>query len=171
MFDGLRTWLTDPDVSKYLLPEEGEVLRDEVHKHWAAYLRPLLEGVAAVFFLVVWAFSPVAVSWLPFVLFAVLAVHGCWLALSENIDRFVITNRRVFRIWGLLSRDRAEMPIVRILDITVHRPLLGRLLGYGHFVFESAAQEQGLRVIKFVGNPDARDRQIQQLVQRGAINR
>lgn len=171
MLDGLRDWLTDPQIEKYLLLEEGEELRDEVRKHWAVYLRPLLEALVAMVFLFVWIFSPVQVSWVPFVLFVGFGVHACWLGLSDNIDRFVITNRRVFRIWGLLSRDRAEMPIVRILDITIHRPLLGRLLGYGHFVFESAAQEQGLREIKYVANPDARDREIQLLVQRGSINR
>jgi hypothetical protein len=31
---------------------------------------------------------------------------------------------------------------------------LGHWLGYGHFVFESAAQVQGLNVIRFVGKID-----------------
>jgi hypothetical protein len=30
----------------------------------------------------------------------------------------------------------------RILDVTLTKPLLGRILGYGHFVFESAAQDR-----------------------------
>ena len=47
------------------------------------------------------------------------------------------------------------MPITRILDITVVKPLTGRMLGYGHFIFESAAQAQGLRHIRYVGEPDA----------------
>ena len=40
------------------------------------------------------------------------------------------------------------------------------MLGYGHFVFESAAQEQGLRDIRYVGRPDERDLAIQRVVQR-----
>ena len=40
------------------------------------------------------------------------------------------------------------------------------MFGYGHFVFESAAQEQGLRDIRFVGYPDKRDLTIQRVVQR-----
>ena len=59
--------------------------------------------------------------------------------------------------------------MTRILDVTVTKPLIGRLLGYGHFVFESAAQEQGLRDIRFVGHPDQRDLSIQRVVQRSGL--
>ena len=77
----------------------------------------------------------------------------CGACLREHRDRFVITNMRVFRVHGVLSSNLATMPLSRILDITVKKPLQGRLLGYGHFVFESAAQEQGLRDIRYVGAP------------------
>ncbi|HWM73133.1 MAG TPA: hypothetical protein VNQ53_05300, partial [Nocardioides sp.] len=53
--------------------------------------------------------------------------------------------------------------------ITVEKPLIGRLLGYGHFVFESAAQAQGLRRIVYIPNPDERDLTIQRVVQRSGL--
>jgi hypothetical protein len=40
------------------------------------------------------------------------------------------------------------------------------MLGFGNVVFESAAQEQGLRDIRYVGRPDDRDLSIQRVVQR-----
>jgi len=61
------------------------------------------------------------------------------------------------------------MPLSRILDISVKKPLHGRLLGFGHFCFESAAQEQGLRDIRYVGRPDERDLAIQRVVQRAGL--
>jgi hypothetical protein len=76
---------------------------------------------------------------------------------------------RVFRIHGVLSTRLATMPLHRILDITVVKPLHGRLFGFGHFVFESAAQEQGLRDIRYVGRPDDRDLSIQRVVQRSGL--
>jgi len=94
---------------------------------------------------------------------------GGYQALSVHMDRFVVTNMRVFRIHGVLSQSLATMPLIRILDITVRKPLIGRLLGYGSFVFESAAQEQGLRVITTVGRPDERDLTIQRVVQRAGL--
>lgn len=87
-----------------------------------------------------------------------------WQAVQRQADRFVITNHRVFRVRGVLRRSRASMPIQRVLDITVHKPLLGLLVGYGHFIFESAAQEQGLREIRFVARPDERELTIQRLI-------
>ena len=70
---------------------------------------------------------------------------------------------------ALVVTSVATMPITRILDITVEKPLLGRILGYGHFVFESAAQAQGLRDIRFIGDPDERDLTIQRVVQRSGL--
>ena len=46
------------------------------------------------------------------------------------------------------------------------KPLHGRLLGFGHLTFESAAQEQGLRDIRYVARPDQREHTIQRTVQR-----
>ena len=84
-------------------------------------------------------------------------------------DVFVITNMRVFRIHGVLNRQLSTMPLSRILDITVAKPLIGRLVGYGHFVFESAAQEQGQRDIRSRRAPDTRDLMIQRVVQRSGL--
>ena len=85
------------------------------------------------------------------------------------MDRFVVTNMRVFRVQGVLSQSLATMPLRRILDITVKKPFWGRLLGYGDFVFESAAQEQGLREITKVARVDERDLVIQRVVQRAGL--
>ena len=89
--------------------------------------------------------------------------------MRERRDVFVVTNMRVFRASGVFSVRIATMPITRILDITVEKPLIGRLMGYGHFMFESAAQAQGLRRIRFIPDPDARDLTIQRVVQRSGL--
>ena len=47
------------------------------------------------------------------------------------MDRFVITNMRVFRVHGILSQRIATMPIARILDISVHKPIIGRVSATG----------------------------------------
>ena len=108
-------------------------------------------------------------AWLPLALGLGLLAWAGWKALAANLDRFVITNMRVFRVHGVLARSLATMPLGRILDITVIKPMTGRILGYGHFTFESAAQDQGLRDIRFVGRPDERDLAIQRVVQRAGL--
>ncbi|MGH3448595.1 MAG: PH domain-containing protein [Nocardioidaceae bacterium] len=167
----LRRTFADPNISSHLLVDEGEVVIDEVCHHWVVYWRPVVEGLLAALCFVWFLLTSVQVGWLPFLLFWALALHAGWLALAAAMDRFVITNMRVFRIRGVFSRKLATMPIQRILDITVEKPLLGRIFNYGHFVFESAAQEQGVRDIRYVGSPDQRDLTIQRVVQRSGVRK
>ena len=161
--------LGDPNIAKHLLREEGEVVVDEVTHHWFAYLRPGAEGVLALLLLVSSWFVPVGVAWVLLVVAVALLGHASWGWLAVLRDRFVITNMRVFRVHGVLSQSLATMPLSRILDISVKKPLHGRVLGFGHFCFESAAQEQGLRDIRYVGRPDERDLSIQRVVQRAGL--
>jgi len=166
---GIIASLSNPNIAKHLLREEGEVIVDEVRHHWVAYLRPGLEALIAAPLIVGSPFVSVNVAWLMLILGFALLLHATWGALREHRDRFVVTNMRVFRINGVLTSNLATMPLHRILDIAVKKPLIGRLLGYGHFVFESAAQEQGLRDIRYVGRPDERDKAIQRVVQRSGL--
>ncbi|MDQ2660800.1 MAG: PH domain-containing protein [Actinomycetota bacterium] len=159
----------DPRVERHLIADEGEVVVDEVRKHWAAIVWPVLEMLAAIPVLALALWVPPQAYWVPLLAAGILAVHGLWRILQARMDRFVITNMRVFRVHGILSQSIATMPIARILDISVHKPVVGRIFGYGHFVFESAAQEQGLREIKFVGSPNERGITIQRVIQRSGL--
>ena len=166
---GLIARLTDPNIRKHLLRDEGEVIVDEVKHHGIVYILPVLETVVAAALLAWLPFVDVDLAWVPFLLTVAILSHAGWKTLGHHRDRFVITNMRVFRVHGVLSQQLATMPLSRILDITVVKPLHGRLIGFGHFVFESAAQEQGLRDIRYVGRPDERDLSIQRVVQRSGL--
>ena len=159
----------DPRIGKHLLRDEGEVIVDEVPHHWVVYTVPMLEAGAGLLVFYLFLISPVDIAWVPLVVaFAIFGYAG-WKALVHHMDRFVITNMRVFRVRGVLTQRLATMPLGRILDITVEKPFVGRVLNYGHFVFESAAQEQGLRDIRFVARPYERDLVIQRVVQRAGL--
>lgn len=168
MFGSLSRFV-DPHVEKYLLTGENEQIVDEVRRHPMAIFFPVVRVVVAgLFFFSALLVDP-RIGWVLIAAGTVLAVQGLWKILDEHMDRFVITNMRVYRVHGILSQNRATMPMSRILDITVAKPLAGRLFGYGHFVFESAAQDQGLRDIRFVGRPDERDLTIQTVIQRAGL--
>jgi len=164
-----RRGFFDPHVEQYLIADEGEVVIDEVAKHWAAIVTPVLELIAAVPVLLLVGLMPSQLYWLPIAGALFLVVNGGWRILQAQMDRFVITNMRVFRVHGILTRHIATMPITRILDISVKRPIIGRIFGFGHFIFESAAQDQGLREIRFVGSPNARGLTIQRVIQRSGL--
>jgi hypothetical protein len=147
------------NIEKHLLVDEGEVVIDEVAHHWIVYTLPIIEFVVGLGFLALAILGPIDAGWLWLVLMAVLWSHAMWRSLHEHMDRFVITNMRVFRISGVITRKIA----------TMDQPLFGRIFGYGHFVFESAAQEQGLREIHYIGDPSGRDLTIQRVIQRSGL--
>lgn len=163
-------WLIpDPGIRKHLLRDEGEVIVDEVRHHWVSYVKPALYAVLALVKVGAGMFVDMSVAWVFLLAGGALLLWAAYLALRVHMDRFVVTNMRVFRVKGVFSQSLATMPLTRILDITVQKPFSGRLMGYGHFIFESAAQAQGLRDIKFVGRPDERDLTIQRVVQRAGL--
>lgn len=165
---GLIGWL-DPHVRNYLLLTEDEYVVLEIGKHWMASLFAWIRlAIAVPLFISSWAFASPA-FWIFFIFALGLGAQASWKIVDEYRDRFVITNQRVFRVHGTFSVQRASVPLGRILDITVKKPLIGRVLNYGHFVFESAAQVQGLSEVRFVRDIDARDRTLQQTMQRAGL--
>ena len=160
----------DPKVRRHLISDEGEVVIDEVRHHWVVFAVPMLEIALATVLLVVllWK-TPGNASIALLAIVLILLMHAFWRFLTEHRDRFVVTNMRVMRIRGVFSQTVATTPIARILDITLQKPIVGRFLGYGHFVFESAAQDQGFREIRFVSRPDDRDLTIQRVIQRTGL--
>ena len=160
--------LVKPDVQGHLLVDEGEVIIDEVRKHWAATF--WWYALAALGIPLILASLGAKGLWfVPTLLGLAAAGFGLWKVHVAHMDRFVITNMRVFRVHGVFDRSLATMPMTRILDISMYRSLVGQVLGYGHFVFESAAQGQGLREIRYVGDPDRRDLTIQRVIQRSGL--
>ena len=158
----------DPDVDRHLLVDEGEYIIDEVPKHWAASVLPVLVvAMSSPVFMAMVLMGPY--FWLALVIGLGFFVAGMIGVHDRFMDRFVITNMRVFRVHGILSQHLATMPMTRILDISVFQPFIGRILGYGHITFESAAQDQGLREIRFVGDPEERDLTIQRVIQRAGL--
>ena len=143
---------------------------DEVRKHWAAIVWAMLELLSAARrAAAAFARAGAGVVGAGRSSAAPSSLHAGWRILERKTDRFVITNMRVFRVHGILTQNIATMPLSRILDISVHKPIIGRIFGYGHFIFESAAQEQGLREIRFVGDPDQRGLTIQRVIQQAGL--
>ncbi len=167
---GLLDRLLDPHIDDHLISDEGEVVIDEVMHHWVVMVKPVLVVLLGVAVILVMPF--VGDLWWFFLALGLVPVtYGLYRIQAEFMDRFVITNMRVFRVHGVFNQQLATVPMTRILDISVHKPLMGRLLGFGHFTFESAAQDQGLRDIRYVGRPDERDLTIQRVIQRSGLRK
>lgn len=145
--------LTPPQPEDYLLP--GEEIITHVYPKWPARA----EAQFLVFGGVVWPFVPLMLDAylgvLPLLIGLVLIGVGGYRWVDSYVDKLVITNRRVFRVHGLVTHTFAEMPLMRIVDVTMVRTLWGRIGNYGHFRFENAGQRQGLNEVRFVPDPMA----------------
>jgi membrane protein YdbS with pleckstrin-like domain len=153
------------DVAKYLLPEERAVVA--TRRHWAVLIEPTLKV-------------------LPFV------AAGGWLLLNDPENRvsraagllvilvalsyyalragewwmrhFIVSTRRVLLTSGIIARTVTLLPLRRITDLTWKETLLGQVLGYGTFRFESAGQQQALSEITFLPGADDLYRRVSALL-------
>jgi uncharacterized membrane protein YdbT with pleckstrin-like domain len=150
-----RTSYLRPDIARHLLHDDGEVVIVEIAKPPVAAVGPAGWVVMGVAILLLMGY----------------AGPGWWLMMlvGLGLSAFVVTNLRVFRVHGTFERHVATVPLMRILDITVHQPFLGTLFNYGHLVFESAAQDQGLREIRYVDDPFTIEHTIEQVIQRSGV--
>jgi hypothetical protein len=147
-----RALIKEPDFHEVLV-DAGSLEDSLVASHWIVYAWRFLELLAGLLFLGLVPFSSVNSALVPLLIGGGLIGHALWSSYVVFMDVLVITEIRIFRITGVPLRKRASMPLSRVLDITVERPLLGAILHYGHFTFESAAQTQGMKDVKYVPDP------------------
>ncbi|GAA4052796.1 PH domain-containing protein [Nonomuraea sp. NPDC050663] len=144
-------------VNRYLLPHETQHIM--VRRHPAVLLRPVAEvfggliiaGLLSRFFgggdngtalVVVW--------WL----WLLLLIRFVWKVAEWSVDYFVVTSKRILLTTGLITRKVAMMPLTKVTDMSFQRSLMGRMLGYGEFILESAGQDQALSTVEYIPYPE-----------------
>jgi Bacterial PH domain len=142
--------------AKHLLPYEAVVAAER--RHWARLIEPSASVVVGLF-LALWLDVKLPQN-MPF---ARDVIWLGWLALVLRLgyrivewrtDWFVATNKRVLLTYGVFTRKVAMMPLLKVTDMSYNRSILGRVVGYGEFVLESAGQDQALRTVSFLPRPD-----------------
>jgi membrane protein YdbS with pleckstrin-like domain len=143
-------------VRRYLFPTEK--FRGEWRRHWIQLVKRLSIGVIATLILGYLAGyfasrqQPTVLTVLVIIWLLVMA-WVLWDVAEWYYDRFILTNKRVMLIEGIISRNVAMMPLARVTDMKYTQSPLGRILGYGSFELESAGQEQALRNVPNLPNP------------------
>lgn len=142
-------------LERYLLPQEEHTVT--IRRHPAMMLRHVVEtlgglilaGVLSAVFSQATALTVIWVGWL-------LIVGRLAFKVFEWSDEyFAITSVRVILLHGILVRRVDMMPLKKITDLAVNRSILGRMLGYGTVVLESAGQDQALSKVEYVPEPES----------------
>ena len=79
--------------------------------------------------------------------------------------RYALTDFRVIRSWGVVSRQMAWIPWSKVTDVSVHQSAAGRLLGYATVRIESANEASGFKEIKDLREPHRFHRFIAEIVE------
>jgi membrane protein YdbS with pleckstrin-like domain len=142
-------------VYRVLLPHERRVIT--VRFHPAVLIKPVawaLAGLAVAgllstiarlngtILLIVW------LAWLVLVIRLLYAIYT-WLE-----DYFVVTSARLLLSTGVVKKTVNMMPLGKVTDMRFERSAMGRLLGYGTFIVESAGQDQALHNIDHLPYPE-----------------
>ncbi|PRY51820.1 PH (Pleckstrin Homology) domain-containing protein [Geodermatophilus tzadiensis] len=153
------------DAAKYLLPGERAVVA--TRRHWAVLLEPAAKALpVALLGLWVLTLEPDDEAGATVGLVLVLGALG-WFALRAGewwMRHFIVTRRRVLLTSGIVARTVTLLPLRRITDLTWKETLLGQVLGYGTFRFESAGQQQALSQITFLPRADLLYHQVSGLL-------
>jgi uncharacterized membrane protein YdbT with pleckstrin-like domain len=140
------------DSDEYLLDSERRVIR--VRLHWACLSWDIFEAVALLAVCIMVSYLLPPSMWLVqnilwyVALFVVL--RFAYLVLSWWVERIVVTDKRVMMTTGIITTKVLMMPIGKVTDLTYKRTLMGRMLGYGTMVVESAGQIQALNKIDYL---------------------
>jgi uncharacterized membrane protein YdbT with pleckstrin-like domain len=145
-----------PAIARYLLPHERQVIT--VRLHPAVLIRPVAESLAglalaalisaiaakgnAAVLLVIW------LAWGVLLFRLVLKVWAWW----DN--HFVVTSARLLLATGVLTKKVNMMPLTKVTDMSFQRSTLGRVLGYGEFIVESAGKDQALSHVDHLPYPE-----------------
>ncbi|WP_219469610.1 PH domain-containing protein [Nonomuraea rhizosphaerae] len=144
-------------VNRYLLPHEQQVIM--VRRHPAKLLRPVAEvfggliiaGLLSKIFGGGDSGTALVVVWW---LWLLLLIRFVWKVAEWSVDYFVVTSKRMLLTTGLITRKVAMMPLGKVTDMSFQRSLLGRMLGYGEFILESAGQDQALSTVEYIPYPE-----------------
>jgi hypothetical protein len=152
----------DPGYAVYLLPQERLVVA--MHRHWIQIAEPLLSVLAGLV-VVIWVdlhatreFSLLAqLLWYGWFF---LVVRLGWRILQWRLEWFVATDKRLLLTYGLVNRKVAMMPFIKVTDMSYARSVPGLVFRYGKFVLESAGQEQAMREINWIPDPNVTYRRV-----------
>jgi len=144
------------DVDRYLLPHEQEVIT--VRKHPAVLLAPVAWAVIGLIIAAVLSDTLLrhdsGLTWIIWAIWGIVFLRFLWAAINWAVDYFIVTSHRFIQTSGLFSRRVAMMPLAKVTDMTFERSALGRVLGYGTFILESAGQDQALSRVDHIPYPE-----------------
>lgn len=157
--------LAPRDIDEYVLPTERRVIR--FRRHWFVIVNEVVQAAVLVVILMIAAAvlpeGPVLSNMLWYGALLVL-IKASYKISEWWVEKVVMTDKRVMLAEGVFTQKVGMMPLGKVTDLTFERTFMGRILGYGTLVIESAGQIQALSRISYMPDPDEFYEAISELV-------
>ncbi len=136
------------DLNELLGADEGVVL--ETRQHWFVVVRQIVVRllILLVVAIAIWYIGEAGwldnragdyLSYAAWIGFAVVGATVLWTLLAWITERFYVTTHKIVYAHGILNRNVTSTALVKIDEMTLRRPLLGRMLGFGQLDVENAS--------------------------------
>jgi hypothetical protein len=124
--------------------------RDFVRRIW----RAALAGVVILAVALIMMLSPEleAIAWIAFVIAAVPAFEVIRIFADWMNERYIITNRRVMEIRGIINKHVRDSALEKVNDVDLTQSVIGRILGYGTVQIITGS-DIGVNMFRRISNP------------------
>jgi membrane protein YdbS with pleckstrin-like domain len=142
-------------VYRVLLPHERRVIT--VRFHPAVLIKPValaLAGLAVAGLLS--TIGPIhgtilLVIWLLWLVLVIRLLYAIYMWLE---DYFVVTSQRMMLSSGVIKKRVDMLPLTKVTELRFERSAMGRLLGYGTFIVDSAHHDHVLNRVDLLPYPE-----------------
>lgn len=163
-------------LDRYLGDDEETIIA--VRHSVAVLVRPVAVALLGVIvsLLVAWAIPATGgldtiLGYVAAIILVVVLVRVGLAILGWRLDRVVVTDRRIFEVSGVLNRNVSSIPFSKVNDMSYRRTVMGRILGFGDFVLETAGERHGLDRLGMIPSPDHFYRTVSSLITHGPMAR
>ena len=144
-------------MAKDLLPGENLIMK--VHQHWIFVAESLVVPAALLVLVAISDFTFLRTSGhhirtivsLAAIGIALLWLIVIWIRWQSTV--YTLTDQRIMIESGVFSRSEKIIPIDRVQACSTKVSLIGRMLGYGHVLIDSAGEIQGAEVLEHLPDP------------------
>jgi uncharacterized membrane protein YdbT with pleckstrin-like domain len=129
-----------------------------VRQHWAFLVKRaiweilgFIAIIVVVFFVARWTPEQAWLDWGYALLLIPAAVFGLRF-LQWRVKVYVVTNRRVARVAGLINKNVKDSSLEKVNDVVLNQSLFARIFGYGNIQILTAS-ELGLNRMRMLAGP------------------
>lgn len=87
-----------------------------------------------------------------------------WKVAGWEFERLAVTSEKIIYVRGLISKNASSTPLVKVSEMTIHTPLIGKVFGYGWLSVDSpGGGQKPIHGLRFLPDPSSIYRLINDL--------